>query len=124
MVKDILRKCVICIRYQAATLKPPPTPNLPDFRLFNTRSFQATGLDFVGLLTIRINKDTSNAYILLFTCASSQAIHPELVYDLSAPSFLQGFRRFTAHRAIPNIIVQRKNIQRKNYETVHSSIWY
>jgi len=27
IVKDILRKCVTCIRYQAATLKPPPTPD-------------------------------------------------------------------------------------------------
>ena len=99
------KKTCICIRYQASTLKPPPTPDLPDFRLFFTRSFQAAGLDYAGPLNIRINKDTFNAYILLFTCASSRAIHLELVYDLAAPSFLRAFRRFTARRDIPDIIV-------------------
>jgi len=105
ILKDILRKCVTCIRYQAATLKPPPTPDLPDFRLLNTRSFQATGLDLAGPQTICTNKNTSNVYILLLTCASSRAIHLELVCDLSAHSFLRGFRRFTARRGIPDIIV-------------------
>ena len=39
-VKDILRRCVICKRYQGRAMLPPETPDLPDFRVNNVHSFQ------------------------------------------------------------------------------------
>ena len=79
--------------------------DLPAYRVGMIRAFQATGLDFAGPLTVRYSSDTIQAYILLLTCASSRAIHLELVPDLKVPSFLRGFRRFTARRGVPDLIV-------------------
>ena len=37
-------------------------------------------------------------YVFLFSCASTRAVHLELVPDLSARSFVLAFRRFAARR--------------------------
>lgn len=40
-------------------------------------------------------------YVCLFTCASTRAVHLELVDSLSVISFLQAFRRFASRRGFP-----------------------
>ena len=47
-------------------------------------------------------KNASKCYCCLFTCASTRALHLELTRDLSASSFLEAFRRFTARRGLPS----------------------
>ena len=43
-------------------------------------------LDCAGPLLIKTDKDTVHkAYILLLTCATSRAIHPELTLDMLVP---------------------------------------
>ena len=44
-------------------------------------------------------------YICLFTCATSQAVHLEVVTDLSVPTFLLAFHRFAARRSLPQIMM-------------------
>ena len=44
-------------------------------------------------------------YILLLTCATSRAIHLELVPDMSIGGFLRGFKRFMARRGSPDVII-------------------
>ena len=61
------------------------------------------------------DKSVSKVYILLLTCATSRAIHLELTTDLKVPAFLRGFRRFTARRGTPDIIVH------DNAKTFHSN---
>lgn len=118
-VKDILRACITCKRFQGRTLLPPPSPDLPDFRVDHMISaFQATGLDFAGPLIVKrddFSKNSFKAYILLLTCASSRAIHLELVSNMTVPGFLKGFRRFTARRGVPSLIVH------DNFKTFHST---
>jgi len=41
-------------------------------------------------------------YVCLFTCASTRAIHLEVVTDLTETTFLQAFRRFAARRSLDN----------------------
>ena len=71
-------------------------------------TFQATGLDYAAPLSV---KDTigkgivEKAYILLLTCATSRAIHLELTPDTTVNAFLRGFKRFTARRGTPDIII-------------------
>jgi len=55
-------------------------------------------LDFAGPLYVRTDQGNSTdscskVYILLFTCASTRAIHLELTQSLSVSSFLRAFRR-------------------------------
>ena len=108
MVKTVLRRCVICKRHQAKTVLPPPTPDLPDFRVAHQmNAFSATGLDYAGPLIVRNDncKDGRKVYILLFTCASSRALHLELVPDMTSQAFIRAFKRFSARRGSPNLIV-------------------
>ena len=105
--KNVLRKCVICKRFQGKTMKPTKETNLPEFRVnFMTHAFATTGLDYAGPLFVK-NKGlpSSKVYILLFTCASSRAIHLELTPDMKSQAFIRGFKRFTSRRGTPNEII-------------------
>ena len=106
-VKNTLHKCVICRRFQGRTMKPPESPDLPDFRVnYDDTPFYSTGLDFAGPLFVK-NKGlpSSKVYILLFTSASGRAIHLELTPDMKSPAFIRGFQRFASRRGTPNEII-------------------
>ncbi|CAB4030027.1 integrase core domain, partial, partial [Paramuricea clavata] len=105
-VKEVLRKCVICKRYQGKPMCAPASPDLPQCRIDHSGfAFQATGLDFAGPLFVKDGSETVKTYILLLTCATSRAIHLELVYSMSSDGFLRGFRRFVARRGVPDVII-------------------
>ena len=104
-VKDILRKCVTCTRYQGVAAKPPPSPDFSDYRVdYLTHAFQATGLDFARPLLVKEGSKKTKACILLLTCASSRAIHLEFVPDMSVSGFLRGFKRFMAGKSVPDVV--------------------
>ena len=115
-VKGVLRKCVTCRRYQGRTMLPPESPDLPDYRVNSLFAFQFTGLDYAGPLYIKTKKDSvSKVYILLFTCASSRALHLELSPDMKVAAFIRAFKRFTARRGKPDITIN------DNFKTFKSS---
>jgi len=65
------------------------SPNLPCARVSEDPPFAYTGVDFAGPLFTSNKEDTLNkAYICLFTCASTQAVHLELDHDLGVGIFL------------------------------------
>ena len=78
-------------------------------------AFQFTGLDFAGPLFVKDWLKSSKCYILLLTCASSRAIHLELVPDMSIHGFLKGFKRFMARRGVPDLVIS------DNFKTFRSS---
>lgn len=106
-VKAVLRLCVKCRRVNGAPFTAPNHAPLPAIRVSEAPPFTVTGIDYTGAYTIRGSTKTadSKAYICLFTCASTRAIHLEVVEDLSAHSFLLAFRCFTTHHSLPSIIV-------------------
>ena len=55
------------------------------------RPFQVTGIDYTGALSVRDNNAIKKAYILLFTCAVTRAVHLELVHSMSEHDFLDAF---------------------------------
>ena len=78
-MKQVLRNCVLCKQYQARPVLLPSIPDLPDFRInISSYLFQFVGLDFARPLLVKSGKDSAlKAYILLFMCALSRAIHLE-----------------------------------------------
>lgn len=52
----------------------------------------------------RRNAKTSKAYLALFICMSTKAVHLEVVADLSTDAFLAALDRFVAWRGIPSLI--------------------
>lgn len=66
-------------------------------------AFQYIGLGYAGPLSIKTNSETAlEAYILLFTCASSCALHPELTSDMKILAFIRAFERNTMSQGTPD----------------------
>ena len=71
---------VVSTPVQGLPMRGPPGPDLPDFGVYHSgHAFQATGLDFAGPQFVKENSKHEKAYILLLTCATSQAMHLDLV---------------------------------------------
>ncbi|KIH57792.1 hypothetical protein ANCDUO_12013 [Ancylostoma duodenale] len=67
-----------------------------------------TGLDRFGPLLIRsIKNETRKAWVCLFTCMATRAIHLESVADNSAIEFISAFRRFIARRGALFVLQER-----------------
>ena len=65
-IKDVLRKCVICTRFQGVTAKRPSSPGLPDYTVNGlAHPLKATGFDFAGLLFVKEGSKKTKSYILL-----------------------------------------------------------
>ena len=91
---------------QACGVKTHPTPYLPEIRVTEDPPFTHTGSDFAGPLYVVDRAKTKGVgaeesapekhYVLLFTCASTRAVHLELTRGISDPAFLLAFRSFAS----------------------------
>ena len=104
-VRSILRRCVKCAKAMGKPYKTPDPPPLPRTRVGSARPFAVTGVDFTGTLYTKEPLREHKAYICLFTCASTRAIHLEIVTDLSTETFLLAFRRFAGRRSLPSVML-------------------
>ena len=117
-VRRIIRNCYSCNKMGGEPYSSPAFAPLPDFRCDRVLPFAHIGIDFAGPFSVKANLTwRSNAYlkayICLFVCASSRALHLEITLDLSTDSFLETFRRFVAVRGAPNTIYTDNG---KNFE--------
>ncbi|XP_058811185.1 uncharacterized protein LOC131676075 [Topomyia yanbarensis] len=103
LARSTVRKCFRCAR-----LNPVPAHQhigqLPVHRIIPSRPFSIVGVDYAGPLYLKpIHKRAASAkaYICLFVCFATKAVHIELVSDLSTQAFLCALRRFIARRGRP-----------------------
>lgn len=77
---------------------------LPPERVILSRPFLNTGVDYAGPYLIKTwrgkNARTYKAYIALFVCFSTSAIHLELVTDYTTDAFLVAYKRFASRRGL------------------------
>ena len=104
-IKSLLRRCTTCLKHSGKPYAIPDPPPLPEIRTRDTIPFTITGIDFTGALYVRHDTIERKVYVYLFTCATSRAIHLEVVTDLTVETFLLAFRRFTSRRSMPKIVV-------------------
>ena len=104
-VKGVVRRCVTCKRFEGKPFAPAKEPALPSSRVSEDPPFTNTGIDFAGPLYATTSQEPEKVYICLFTCASTRAVHLEIVPRLSVPSFLQAFRRFASRRGLPSRLI-------------------
>lgn len=83
--------------------------DLPKMRVSHpSRSFSHCGLDYAGPVKVRASAGrgitSRKAYISLFVCLFTRAIHLELVGDYSTPSFLNAYVRFCSRRGLPHLM--------------------
>jgi hypothetical protein len=102
-IRKVVRRCIPCFRTKPHD-NNPIMGNLPSHRVKASRPFTNCGVDFGGPIFLKIggirSKKTTKAYICLFVCFSTKAIHLELVSDLTAANFLNGLKRFIARRGM------------------------
>lgn len=107
VIRSRLSKCLICHKMKASHAQPL-MGDLPASRVAQGRPFLTVGVDFAGPFNIkesrRRNAKISKAYMCLFVCMSTKAIHLEVVSDLSTPAFLAALDRFVARRGLCSAI--------------------
>ncbi|XP_072392238.1 uncharacterized protein [Diabrotica undecimpunctata] len=82
--------------------------NLPQARVSPAPPFITAGVDYAGPFQLKEIKGRGvkswKAYLCLFICFTTKAVHLELVSDLTTEAFLVAFRRFCARRGKPSQI--------------------
>ncbi|XP_055642941.1 uncharacterized protein LOC129779482 [Toxorhynchites rutilus septentrionalis] len=79
---------------------------LPKVRITPARAFLNTGIDFCGPVWLKIplrrmKSPPIRAYVAVFVCMATKAVHLELVGDLSAETFIAALKRFVSRRGKP-----------------------
>ena len=103
LVKLIVHCCVTCRRYEGTPYRAPPPPPLPTFRVSEEPPFTYTGVDYAGpfYVTLPGATNTTKAWICLFTCLVTRAVHLEVTTDMTTQTFLRCLKRFAARRGLP-----------------------
>ena len=105
LIKKIMRACHGCKRFHAKAYQDPPPGNLPTTRTQGTTPFQVLGVDFAGPIRYSLkSKKEANAYLALYACSLTRAVHLDLVKSLTAPEFIISLKRFIARRGRPELI--------------------
>ncbi|XP_011687752.1 PREDICTED: uncharacterized protein LOC105449960 [Wasmannia auropunctata] len=104
-VRSVLYKCIKCTR-ERAEVPVELMGDLPDVRVNRTsRAFVHTGVDYAGPIVVRTapgrGHKSQKAYIALFVCLTTKAIHLELVTDYSSITFIAVYQRFVSRRGLP-----------------------
>ncbi|XP_061398613.1 uncharacterized protein LOC133334340 [Musca vetustissima] len=95
-----VQKCIKCNRARPQ-LYQQIMGNLPATRVVPARPFINSGVDYCGPFWIHYKvrgKRPTKAYVAVFCCFATTAVHLELVSDLSTESFIGALKRFIARR--------------------------
>lgn len=100
-IRQFIHRCVVCFRQKPKTCQQM-MGDLPAERVTACRPFQRSGVDYAGPILLKSSNGRGNrtikAYIALFVCFATKAVHIEVVSDLTTSAFLAAFKRFTARR--------------------------
>ncbi|XP_050534987.1 uncharacterized protein LOC126902008 [Daktulosphaira vitifoliae] len=90
-IRGIIFKCLRCFR-QRPIMVQPIMGDLPSDRVEPSRAFKISGVDFWGPVmlksSLRKNAPLKKAYVSVFVCFSTKAVHIELVNGLSTQDFI------------------------------------
>ncbi|KRX55395.1 PiggyBac transposable element-derived protein 3 [Trichinella sp. T9] len=82
-VKRCIRACIIFQKHDVRRFCPLMS-DLPPERVTSTFPFNRVGLDFAGPLYVKDEQQPAQkAYICLFTCIVTRAVHLEVVFDMT-----------------------------------------
>jgi hypothetical protein len=100
-VRSVIGNCNVCFRVRPVAITQSMAP-LPSHRVQQLKPFQCVGVDFAGPFAVtqirRRGAKSTKAYLCLFVCFTTKAVHLELASNLSTEVFLASLRRFIARR--------------------------
>lgn len=101
LAKSIINKCPICFKFRAGK-SDQLMAALPKYRTTPAKVFSKVGIDYAGPVMLRFNlgkfPKISKAWIAVFVCLVTRAIHLELVSDATTKAFIAALRRMMARR--------------------------
>lgn len=114
VVNSVIYRCITCFRFKKVLLQQK-MGNIPAYRLQEAIPFTFVGIDYAGYFEVkasqRKNAPFVKAYVALFICLTTWAIHLELVSDLSSTQFLKALKRFIGRRGIPKKIFSDNTVE-------------
>ncbi|XP_071652143.1 uncharacterized protein [Temnothorax longispinosus] len=100
-IRRCLSRCYRCFRANSRTAQPYMA-DLPADRVRQAKPFSITGVDYAGPFSVYNRRSRGatpfKAYVCLFVCFTTKAVHLELAFSLTTESFLSALRRFMARR--------------------------
>lgn len=107
VIRSVLSKCAKCFKFRPTSIQPM-MGTLPSSRLQPNKVFNHVGVDIGGPFIVKEsqkrNAKTYKAYLCLFICFSTKAVHLEVLSDLSCECFLAAFDRFVSRRGLCNTL--------------------
>lgn len=108
LTKNIIRKCPICFRLRMQTSEQLMA-TLPKIRTIPRRVFDRVGVDYAGPVLLRAalgrSAKLTKAWIAVFVCLVTRAIHLELVSDSTTQAFVAALKRMIARRGMVSEII-------------------
>lgn len=108
LIRNVVHSCNVCFRSRPQPTRPP-MGNLPEIRLKEAKSFLHSGVDYAGPVFVKMSPGRKvkllKAYICLFVCLATKAVHIELVSDLTTNNFLAAFKRFLSRRGPVTVLM-------------------
>lgn len=106
-IRSVVFRCLPCYRLKATTMQPQ-MGDLPADRVTESRPFAGVGTDFAGPFMVKTsrlrNAKSYKAYLCVFVCLSTKAVHLEVVSELSTEAFIATLSRFVSRRGLPSLI--------------------
>ena len=104
LAREVYSKCVTC-RAAAAKASTQLIGQLPPERVEPDYVFYHTGMDFAGPFIIRKGHTRKpvevKAFLAVFICFCTKAVHLELVSDMTTEAFIAALDRFVTRRGLP-----------------------
>ena len=110
VVGKVIKKCKLCPRYDSQAFDLLPAAPLPDFRLKVDFPFSSTGVDYFGPLFVKnifhsSESDLYPVHVVLYTCATSRAVHLDVVPNTSCIAFVRSLKRFVNRHGLSKLYV-------------------
>ena len=104
-VKRLRFNCRGCKKFQTIAFKSAPPGYLPKDRTEGSHPFDVIGVHYAGPTAYKENqRSAGKAYILLFTCSHTRAVHIELITDMTTYQFMPCLKALIARRGWPSKI--------------------
>lgn len=100
-LRVLIKNCVTCVRFNKK-FETQLMAELPADRVNPNRAFLFVGVDYAGPIEVveryKTRSSKRKAWIAIFVCLVTRAIHIDVVTEYSAVAFIQCFERFVSRR--------------------------
>lgn len=107
LIRSRVHNCLTCYRFKPQTVYPK-MGDLPAERVNPAPCFKICGVDYGGPFDVKVHTlrraQVVKAYLCLFVCFTTKAIHIEMSSDLTTDSFIAALTRFIGRRGAPSDI--------------------